>query len=135
MVYYSCYASPSGRISPRFFGTSAGALEPLALACAPQVDPGEDHGELRRLEFDAVAFGGAGHREGSALESLVPDDQPVTIKEEDGGDSRVDEPGRRSRRGVGQCTTARSGAPAHSAGAHSPHRASGRPAPPPRPAR
>src|SRR5512143_2328506 len=83
MVYYSCYASPSGRISPCFFGTSAGALEPLALACAPQVDPGEDHGELRRLEFDAVAFGGAGHREGSALESLVPDDQPVTIKEED----------------------------------------------------
>jgi hypothetical protein len=41
----------------RFFRDSACVLEPLALACALQVDSGEDHGELRRLEFDAVACG------------------------------------------------------------------------------
>jgi hypothetical protein len=65
------------------FGASAGVLEPLALACAPHVDPGEDHGELRRLKLDAVGFGGAGHLEGSGLESLVPDGQPVPIEVED----------------------------------------------------
>ena len=58
-------------------------LEPLALACTPHVDSGEDHGQLSRLEFDAVASGGARHLEGSSLKSLVPDGQPVTIKIED----------------------------------------------------
>src|SRR3954453_21810160 len=65
------------------FPDSTGVLEPLALACTPHVDPGEDHGELRRPEFDAVGFGGAGHLEGSGLESLVPDGQAVTIEVED----------------------------------------------------
>src|SRR4051795_11780319 len=64
-------------------GASAGVLEPLAPACTPHVDPGEDHGELRRLELDAVGFGGARHLEGSGLESLVPDGQAVTIEVED----------------------------------------------------
>ena len=71
-----------GRFS-LLFPDSAGVLEPLALACTPQVDPGEDHGQLRRPEFDAVGFGGAGHLEASCLEPLVPDRQPVTVKIED----------------------------------------------------
>src|SRR3954471_18144976 len=65
------------------FPDSTGVLEPLALACTPQVDPGEDHGQLRRPEFDAVGFGGAGHLEASCLEPLVPDRQAITIEEED----------------------------------------------------
>ena len=65
------------------FPDSADVPEPLALACTLEVDSGEDHGELRRLEFDAVAFGGAGHLEGPGLESLVPDGQPVAIEVED----------------------------------------------------
>jgi hypothetical protein len=58
-------------------------LEPLALTRTAHVDPGEDHGQLRRLEFDAIASGGARHLEGTALKSLVPDGQAVTIKIED----------------------------------------------------
>src|SRR5512135_3108946 len=72
-----------GRIPLHFFGNSAGVLKPLALACALHVDPGEDHGQLRRLEFDAVGCGGGGHLERSAFESLVPDRQPVAIEVED----------------------------------------------------
>jgi hypothetical protein len=36
---------------------SAGVLEPLASACALHVDAPEEHGQLRRLEFDAVVIG------------------------------------------------------------------------------
>ena len=39
---------------------SAGELEPLALACTPQVDAGEEHGQLHRLQFDAVLDAGRG---------------------------------------------------------------------------
>jgi hypothetical protein len=46
--------------------------EPLALACTLEVDSGEDHGEFRRLEFDAVASGDARYLEGAGLESLDP---------------------------------------------------------------
>ncbi len=55
MLCKSGAANPpaSVRVSPR-------VLEPLALACGPHVDPGEDHGQLRRLKFDAVAIGGVG---------------------------------------------------------------------------
>jgi hypothetical protein len=66
-----------------FPGNSAGVLEPLALASTPHVDPGEDHGQLRPLEFDAIAFGSAEPLERPAFESLVPNDQAVTVKIED----------------------------------------------------
>jgi hypothetical protein len=56
--------------------------EPLALPRTFHVDSGEDHGELCLLEFDAVAFVGAGHLEGPGLESLVPDGQTVAIEVE-----------------------------------------------------
>ena len=64
-------------------GDSAGVLEPFALACTAEVDSGEDHGQLRRLEFDAVALGDVRHLEGTAFKSLVPDGQAVTIEVED----------------------------------------------------
>ena len=57
------------------FRNSAPPLEPLALAGTPEVDPREDHGHLRRLEFDADGVGGAGNLESSGLESFVPDDR------------------------------------------------------------
>jgi hypothetical protein len=68
---------------PSYFPDLAGVLESLALACAPQVDSGEDHRQLRRPEFNAVDFSGAGHLEASCLERLVPDRQAVTIELED----------------------------------------------------
>ena len=65
-----------------FFG-SAGALKSLALACTTQVDPREEHGQLRRLEFDAVLGDGIGQLKGARFESFVPDREPVSIKVED----------------------------------------------------
>src|SRR5438874_2345882 len=62
---------------------SAGELEPLALACTPQVDAGEEHGQLRRLQFDPVLDAGLGQLEGADLESFVPDGQAVAVEVED----------------------------------------------------
>ena len=62
---------------------SAGALESFALACGAEVDPREEHGELRRLEFDAVLGNRIGQLEGARFESFVPDRQPVAVKVED----------------------------------------------------
>jgi predicted component of type VI protein secretion system len=67
----------------RFFRLSTGALEPLALACTAQIDSREEHGQLRRLEFDAVLAGRVGHLVASRLEAFVPDGQPVAIEVED----------------------------------------------------
>ena len=65
------------------FSVSAGALESLALACTAQVDPREEHGQLRRLEFDTVLGDRIGQLEGASFESFVPDRQPVAVKVED----------------------------------------------------
>jgi hypothetical protein len=62
---------------------SAGALEPLALARSAQIDPREEHGELRGLEFDAVLGYRGGQLEASSFESFIPDRQPVAVKVED----------------------------------------------------
>jgi hypothetical protein len=61
----------------------AGALESLALARTTQVDPREEHGQLRRLEFDAILAERLGHLEASCLKAFVPDRQTVTVKVED----------------------------------------------------
>src|SRR4051812_43322726 len=82
MLDFSCYANRVRRIS-RLFRDSAGAPEPLALAGTPQVDSGEDHGQLRRRDFDAVASGGVGQLEGAGLEAFVPDGQAVAVEVED----------------------------------------------------
>jgi hypothetical protein len=66
----------------RFFG-SAGALESLALTRTAEVDSREEHGQLRRLEFDTVLGNLFGQLEGARLESFVPDRQPVAVKIED----------------------------------------------------
>jgi hypothetical protein len=66
----------------RFF-SSAGALESFALTCTAQVDPREEHGQLRRLEFDTVLVNGIGQLERARFESFVPDRQPISIKVED----------------------------------------------------
>ena len=65
-----------------FFG-SAGALKSFALASTAQVDPREEHGQLRRLEFDAVLGDGIGQLKGARFESFVPDRQSVSVKVED----------------------------------------------------
>jgi hypothetical protein len=62
---------------------SPGALEALALARTAQVDPREEHGQLRRLEFDTVLGNGIGQLEGAGFESFVPDREPISIKVED----------------------------------------------------
>src|SRR4051794_5216164 len=69
--------------SPAPVRASPRVLEPLALACGPDVDPGEDHGQFRRPELDALASGGVGELEGPGLESLVPDGQAVAVEVED----------------------------------------------------
>ena len=61
-------------------GNSAGVPEPLAPACAAHVDTGEDHGQLRRLEFDAVALGSARHLEGAASSRLYQIASPSRSK-------------------------------------------------------
>src|SRR3954471_13235255 len=62
---------------------SAGVAEPLPLPRALEVDAGEDHGQLRRLQLDAVGPGGGGHLERPGLEPLVPEGQAVAVEVED----------------------------------------------------
>jgi hypothetical protein len=69
MLDFSCYANRA-RMIPAPSRASAGVLEPLALTCTPQVDAGEEHGQLRRLEFDTVVSGGVGQLEGAGLETF-----------------------------------------------------------------
>jgi hypothetical protein len=78
----SCYFNTPPLILSVFFG-SAGALESFALACTTQVDPREEHGQLRRLEFDTVLGDCVGQLEGASFESFVPDRQPISVKIED----------------------------------------------------
>ena len=52
---------------------SAGELEPLALPRGSQVDAGEEHGQLRRLDLDPVPGSDLGHWEGAGLEPLDAD--------------------------------------------------------------
>ena len=66
-----------------FFGLSTGPLKSLALPCSAQIDPREQHGQLRRLEFDTIWAGRVGHLVASGLEAFVPDGQPVAIEVED----------------------------------------------------
>jgi hypothetical protein len=66
-----------------FSGNSAGVPVPLALPRTAEVDAGEEHGQLRRLEFDAIVAGGVGQLEGSGFQPLVPDRQAVTVEVED----------------------------------------------------
>ncbi len=66
-----------------FSALSRRRLESLALACRPQVDPREEHGQLRRLEFDAILGARLGHLASSCLQAFVPDRQPVAIEVED----------------------------------------------------
>jgi hypothetical protein len=47
-----------------------GGPESLALPRAVQVDAGEDHGQLRRLQFDAVPSAGIRRLERAGLEPL-----------------------------------------------------------------
>src|SRR5579883_992710 len=72
---------------PMIFRISArgrpGGPESLALPGRAEVDPGEDHGQLRRQERDAVAGAGVGQLEGAGLEPLVPDRQAVVVEIED----------------------------------------------------
>ena len=49
---------------------------PLALPRRAQVDAGEDHGQLSRVQLDAGAIAGVGDLEGAGLESL---DVGITI--------------------------------------------------------
>ena len=62
---------------------SASTLESFALACGAEVDPREEHCELRRLEFDAVLGNRIGQLEGARFKSFVPDREPISIKVED----------------------------------------------------
>jgi hypothetical protein len=82
IAMFSCSASASTLI---FHGipASAGGAEPLPLPRTVEVDAGEDHGQLRRPQLDAVDPGGGGHLERPGLEPLVPDGQPVAIEVED----------------------------------------------------
>ena len=58
----------------RFFGIpwgdARGGPEPLALPGRTEVDAGEDHGQLRRLQLDAVATTGVGDLEAADFESF-----------------------------------------------------------------
>jgi hypothetical protein len=49
---------------------SAGELEPLALPRASQVDAGEEHGQLRRLNLDPDPSSDLGHLERAGLKPL-----------------------------------------------------------------
>ena len=70
-------------ISPVFPGLRPARRNRLRWRAAVQVDAGEDHGQLRRLQFDAVWRPASGHLEGAGLEPLVPDGQAVTVEVED----------------------------------------------------
>jgi hypothetical protein len=63
-----------------FRGDGGRGPEPPASPCRLQVDAGEDHGQLRRVQFDAIAIAGVGHLEAADLEPLVPDGQTVMIE-------------------------------------------------------
>jgi hypothetical protein len=65
----SCHANP---LSPILSAcrASAGAAESLALARRAQVDPGQEHGQLRRLKFDAILGDRPRHLEAPRLETL-----------------------------------------------------------------
>jgi hypothetical protein len=78
----SCYFKISSTISS-VFRPSAGALESLALACAAQVNSREEHGQLRRLEFDAVRANRLGHLEASDLKAFVPNGKPIAVEVKD----------------------------------------------------
>ena len=66
----------------RFFGPEPASWK-RALACRPQVDPREEHGQLRGLEFDAILGARLGHLVASCLQAFVPDGQPIAVKIED----------------------------------------------------
>jgi hypothetical protein len=55
---------------------SGGAAEALALASRVQVDPREEHGQLRRLEFDTILGDQLRQLEASCLETF---DVGITI--------------------------------------------------------
>jgi hypothetical protein len=59
---------------------SAGALESLALACRLPVDPREQHGKLRGLEFDAILSDRLRHLEASYLSRLYQMARPSRSK-------------------------------------------------------
>jgi SAM-dependent MidA family methyltransferase len=61
-------------------GDATGEPEPPASSCGLQVDAGEDHGRLCRVQSDAIATAGVGHPEAADFQSLVPDRQTVMIK-------------------------------------------------------
>jgi hypothetical protein len=63
-------------ISLIFRGNPAGGLEPLPSPGRLEVDAGEDHGQLGRVQLDAVALAGVGDLEGADFESL---DVGITI--------------------------------------------------------
>jgi hypothetical protein len=65
-----------------FFRGRPGGPESLALPRTLQVDAGEDQGQLRRPQFDAVLSAGVGQLEGAGLESLVLDRQAVMVEVE-----------------------------------------------------
>src|SRR5579871_5462959 len=76
---FSCHASPVLMISGSRGGAS-GEPEPLSSSCRLRVDAGEDHGQLCRIELDAIAIAGVGHLEAADFEPPVPDGQAVMIK-------------------------------------------------------
>ena len=55
---------------PSPFSDSPGTLESFALPRAPEVDPGEDHRQLRRPQLDAAGPCRGGDFEAPRLESL-----------------------------------------------------------------
>jgi hypothetical protein len=73
---------PFALIPLAFRGDRGRGPEPPASSRRLQVDAGEDHGQLRRVQLDAVAIAGVGHLEAADLEPLVPDGQAVMIEVE-----------------------------------------------------
>src|SRR5512135_1986994 len=82
MLDLSCHANRV-RVISHPFRDSAGVVEPLPLAGTVQVDPREEHGQLRRLRFDTAGTGGVGQLERAGLEPLVPDGQAVAVEIKD----------------------------------------------------
>ena len=56
-----------------FLTLSTDALKSFALTCTPQIDPREQHRQLRRLEFKTILAGCLGHLVASGLESFEAD--------------------------------------------------------------
>src|SRR5271169_5045767 len=67
----------------RFFRPSAGALESFALARCPKIDSREQHGQLRRLELNAILGARLRHLVASSFKPFIPDGQPVAVEVED----------------------------------------------------